>query len=285
MLENYSILMSVYKKEKPDFFKKAIRSMLDQTVLTDDFVIVCDGPLTEELDGIIEKYVNENPGIFQIVRLPENKGIGAAAQIGLTHCKNELVAKMDGDDIAAPERCKLQLECFKNNPEISVLGGYIAEFNNSIDELLNQRVVPLTHEKICKYAKRRQPFNNQTVMFRKSAVEAVGGYKPLRRGEDYDLYTRLLNAGYKGKNLPQILTYMRVGGGVHGRRASWVTYRTFVVTRWNAYRIGFASLWDFLVCVGVQTVYFVSPSKLQQAFYRRCLRKPANVTQSNAEER
>lgn len=272
-MENYSVLMSVYEKEKPIFFRKAVESILNQTLPTNDFVIVCDGPLTGELDEIIDSCIEEHPGVFQIIRLPENVGIGAAAQKGLAHCKNELVAKMDGDDIAVPERCQLQVEYFQKNPQFSILGGYIAEFNTSIEEVLSQRIVPLTNDKICQYAKRRQPFNNQTVMFRKSAVEAVGGYKPLRRGEDYDLYIRLLHAGYKGANLPQVLTFMRVGGGVHGRRASWVTFRTFVVTRWNAYRLGFASLWDFLICVGVQTVYFISPSKLQQAFYKRFLRK------------
>lgn len=275
MEEKYSVLMSVYKGEKPAYFQEAVKSILSQTMPVDDFVIVCDGPLTEDLDRIIERFVEENQGVFQIVRLPENVGIGAAAQKGLSYCKNELVAKMDGDDVAVPERCQLQVEYFKNNPNLSVLGGYIAEFNKSIREPLSIRMVPLNNVEICKYAKRRQPFNNQTVMFRKSAVEAVGGYKPLRRGEDYDLYIRLLHAGYKGANIPKVLTFMRIGGGVHERRASWTTFRTFIVTRWNAYRLHFSSLWDFLVCVGVQTVYFISPSKLQQAFYRRFLRKPA----------
>ena len=111
-MEAYSILMSVYHREDPAFFNQAIASMLNQSVVTNDFVIVCDGPLTDELDKVLDQYDRANPGIFQILRLPENVGIGAAANIGLKECKNDLVAKMDADDLSLPGRCEMQLKLF-----------------------------------------------------------------------------------------------------------------------------------------------------------------------------
>ena len=121
-MEAYSVLMSVYYKESPEHFAEAIRSMMEQTVVTDDFVIVCDGPLNEKLDAVLEKYDCKYPGVFQIIRLPQNVGIGAAVNIGLQHCKNDLIAKMDADDFSVVDRCEKQLRMFENNAKLNFHG-------------------------------------------------------------------------------------------------------------------------------------------------------------------
>ena len=208
-MENYSVLMTVYEKEKPEYFQQAIDSMMDQTVMTDDFVIVCDGPLTKELELVIDKSVHKHPDIFQIVRLEKNVGIGAATNIGLQYCKNDLIAKMDADDVAVLQRCELQLATFADCPQLAVRGGYLAEFDHDPNEPYAIREVPLENEDIRKFARRRQPFNNVTVMYRKSAVLKVGGYRPMGRNEDFDLYIRLLHADYYARNIPGILTNAR----------------------------------------------------------------------------
>lgn len=272
-MEAYSVLMSVYHKENPLFFAEAIQSMVDQTVCTDDFVIVCDGPLTAELDAVLEGYRTRYPEIFNIVRLPENVGIGAAANIGLRHCKNALVAKMDSDDISEPFRCERQLEMFEKDPRLSIVGGYIQEFDQDPGNPFDVRQVPLTNEAIRKFARRRQPFNNQTVMYRRDAVMAVGGYRSLRRCEDYDVFLRLLNNDHYAGNLPETLVKVRVNAQAISRRASWSTLRGVVISRGYALKVGYSSLLDFLICVGGELVILVCPGCVQRFIYKKYLRQ------------
>lgn len=272
-MEAYSILMSVYRLEKPAFFAQALQSMMAQTVLTNDFVVVCDGPLTPELDAVLDRFDRQYPGIFHVIRLPENVGIGAAANIGLQHCKNDLVAKMDADDISVPDRCEKQLRMFENHPELAVLGGFMEEFDEDPNCPYALRTVPLIHEEIRSFARRRQPFSNVTVMYRRSAVLAVGGYRSMARSEDYDLYVRLLHKGYRAANLRDVLTKARTDRSAMSRRASWATLKGCAQSRWRAYRMGFSSLGDFLFCVTGQFVMFISPAKLQQLLYQKLFRR------------
>ena len=272
-MEQYSVLMSVYFRENPEEFRASIRSMLDQTVVTNDFVIVCDGPLTEELDKILDTFDRENPEIFQIVRLKENVGIGNAANIGLGYCKNDLVAKMDADDLSVPERCELQLKRFGECPELAVLGGHIQEFSGDPDAPFSVRRVPLTNGEIRAFARRRQPFNNMTVMYRRSAVQAVGGYRDFRRSEDFDLYLRLLLGGYYAENLDHVLVKARVNEDAFRRRGSWGTLKGCARSRWYSYRQGYASLLDVCICVGGEALIMVSPHGLKKLIYSRFLRK------------
>lgn len=272
-MEAYSVLMSVYAKENPAHFAAAIESLLAQTVPTDDFVIVCDGPLTQQLDAVLERCTAEHPGVFQIVRLEKNMGIGAAANAGLQYCRNDLVAKMDGDDLAVPNRCELQLNMFRENPELTVCGGFIEEFSEDPENPYAVRAVPLENEAIRHFARRRQPFNNMTVMYRRSAVLAVGGYHDLRRCEDYDLYVRLLHGGYKAANTDKILVRARVNRDAYARRGSWVTLKGCARSRWDAYRLGYSSLLDVVVCVAGECVILISPKGLKQFIYSHFLRK------------
>ena len=272
-MEHYSVLMSVHAQEKAEHFTAAIQSLLDQTVVTDDFVIVCDGPLTQELDGVLDTFVSGNPGLFQIVRLPENVGVGLAAKAGLAVCKNELVAKMDADDIALPERCEKQLACFAAKPELAILGGYIEEFDNRTGKVFAIRSVPADDAGIRKYARRRNPINNVTAMYRKSAALAAGGYRDLRRGEDYDLYLRMLIGGFCAENLPQTLVKVRVDSDTHRRRTSWAALSGCAGIWWNAYKAGFSSAADLLICLSGELFLVICPGWLQQILYKQFLRK------------
>lgn len=272
-MENYSILMSVYNREKPEYLQRAIDSMLRQTVLTDDFVIVCDGPLSDDLNQVIDEAIHKFPNLFQIVRLEKNVGIGAAANIGLQYCKNDLIAKMDSDDVASLRRCELQLATFADCPHLTILGGYLAEFENDPSEPFSIREVPLDNENIRSFARRRQPFNNVTVMYRKKAVMQVGGYRKMDRNEDFDLYIRLLHAGYYARNLSDILTYARTDISSMKRRASWRTLKGCVRSRWNSMRIGYCSFLDFLMCAVGQFAVWICPVSVQEWIYRRFLRK------------
>ena len=273
VMEPYSVLMTVYQREEPAYFEQAIQSILGQTVKTDDFVIVCDGPLSEELDAIISHFTLVYPEVFNVLRLPQNQGIGAAANAGLRICKHDLIAKMDADDLAVPDRCETQLRRFEQEPNLMVLGGDIEEFDMTPDRPYAVREVPRTNEEIRSFAQRRQPFNNVTVMMRKSAIFAVGGYRSLRRNEDYDLFIRLLNEGFYAENLGEVLVKVRVDRNACKRRSCFATFQGTVRSRWNAYRIGYSSLSDFLYCSVGAFFLLICPGRLQELIYSPLLRK------------
>lgn len=272
-MEKYSVLMSVYHKEDPEYLSAAITSMLEQTAPPDDYVIVCDGPLNEALDRVLEDFASRYPDVMQIVRLPENIGVGLAAKEGLQYCRNELVAKMDSDDLSVPDRCQRQLEEFERDPELTLLGGFIEEFDTLTGEPFALRQVSGDHEGICRHARRRCPMNNVTVMYKKSAVLAVGSYRDLRRAEDYDLFSRLLIAGYRAKNIEDVLVKVRVDPNSHRRRSGLPVLKACSSIWWNSYRKKFSSLGDLLFCMVGGVGLFLCPSFLQKLLYNSFLRK------------
>jgi len=270
---DYSVLMSVYAGADPVHLRQALQSMMDQTLRTNDFVLVCDGPLTSELDEVLASFDKAYPGIFNFIRVEKNIGIGPVANLGLSHCRNELIAKMDSDDIAVRERCEKQIARFNECPDIAVLGGHIAEFESDPTKPFSVRVVPCDHKTILRFGRRRQPFNNMTVMYRRSVVLAVGGYKDYRRCEDYNLFMRILHEGYYAENLNEILVYARVNGDAIGRRGSWETLVGCVRSRWESFRIGYSTLLDLGICIIGELVIFISPRGLKRKLYETFLRK------------
>lgn len=157
--------------------KQAIESIQAQTFQTDDFVLVCDGPLNDGLDAIIAEKQQEMGETLNVVRLAKNGGLGNALNEGIKHCKNELVARMDSDDISAADRCEKQVKLFKKNPELDITSGALLEFVTSPDQITGGRTIPCNNDEIIRYSRKRCPFNHPCVMFKKSAVESAGGYQ------------------------------------------------------------------------------------------------------------
>ena len=217
----YSVLMSVYHKEKPEYLKQAIESIQAQTLSTNDFVLVCDGPLNEQLDSVIAIKQQEMGESLNVVRLAKNGGLGNALNEGIKHCKNELVARMDSDDIAYQDRCEKQIAVFNTHSEVSICSGIVEEFTTGPNTVDTRRVPPETNAEIIEFAKKRNPFNHPCVMYKKSAVEAVGSYQDFYLLEDYYLWLRMLMAGYQGYNIQEPLLHMRAGSDMYKRRAGW----------------------------------------------------------------
>jgi glycosyltransferase involved in cell wall biosynthesis len=216
--ENYSVLMCVYHRENPLYLQESVQSMLRQSAPADDFVLVCDGELTSELNDVI-KYFEERHDIFNVIRLPENRGIENALNVGLRYCKNSLIARMDSDDIAYTDRCELQLECFKHG--VDIVSGYVEEFDVDTDDISAVRVLPEKHKDILKFAKQRNPFNHPCVMYRKEKVLQAGSYHEFYLYEDYHLWIRMLKKGAVGYNLQRPLLYMRAGDEMYRRRGGF----------------------------------------------------------------
>lgn len=227
-MEHYSVLMAVYHKEKPEHLRAAVESMLHQTMPPEDFVLVCDGPLTLALDAEIGRVCSLHPSLFQILRLEENRGLGYALSRGLPLCKYELVVRMDADDLSVPDRAEKQLAAMAADPEISVLGGQIAEFSGEPGAVTAYRLVPTEEEKIREFLQCRSPMNHVTVMLRKSHVLEAGGYPDVPGFEDYCLWTNLIARGYRLRNLPDVLCRVRVDHGMYARRGGLAYFQNTV---------------------------------------------------------
>ena len=218
---NYSVLMSVYWKEDPDYLYQAMMSIYNQTISTNDFVLVCDGSLNEELNKVIADMQQKFGSVLNVVRLQQNSGLGNALNVGIKHCKNELIARMDSDDISCANRCERQLKIFSDCPEIAICSGIVEEFSKSTDIIDARRIPPESSDEIIEYAKKRNPFNHPCVMYKKQAVEMAGGYQDFYLLEDYYLWLRMLMQGIKGYNLQESLLYMRAGDRLYLRRSGW----------------------------------------------------------------
>lgn len=266
--QKYSVLMSLYKKEKPEYLRLAIDSIINQTVPPDEIVIVEDGPLTDELYAVLDEYP-----ILHRVKNETNLGLGLALNVGLKKCKNELVARMDTDDCSKPERCEKQLLRFSEKPYLAIVGSHIDEFVGDVSNVISQRVVPTTTKEIYDYAKRRSAFNHPAVMYSKTAVLDAGGYADLKRNQDVDLFGRMQFLGYKAENIDEALLWFRSSDELAKRRKSWQNTWSYIATIRKFWKMGYSSFVDYAMVGIAQTGMYLMPVKLQNFFYRKFLRK------------
>lgn len=273
-MENYSVLMAVYHKDKAEHLRVAIESMLGQSVPPADFVLVCDGHLTQELDAMVRAFEAEYPALFQILRLAENRGLGAALRTGLPYCKFELVARMDADDIALPDRMEKQLAAMVACPRLSALGGQIGEFDEDPERVIAYRLVPTEEEKLREFLKYRSPMNHVTVVFRKSHVLRAGSYPDVPGFEDYCLWTRLIAAGGQLRNLPDVCCKVRVNDAMYARRGGMGYFRSTL--RLERLLLETRNIYPVQFCKNLAVRFFATlliPAKIRKGLFLRLLRK------------
>ncbi|MBQ2798782.1 MAG: glycosyltransferase [Ruminiclostridium sp.] len=274
ILKPYSVLMSVYKGENTEYFRASMDSLCNQTHPASQIVLVCDGPLGDELDMIVSEYKDKLGDILDVVQLPENKGTAYCANIGLKSCKNEYIMKMDSDDVCKSNRAEKQMSYLTDKPYIDILGSYIEEFKSADNTVIGVRQTPTTHEEIVKFAKRRAPFNNQTLVYKKEYAEKIGGYSSdLIRCEDYDFMVRMLMAGAKSANIPEVLVRYRVDKNNLKRRRNWKNTKSFFAVRKKIYKMGFSGFWDYVLPCAGQLLLFITPSCITGLIYKLMLRK------------
>ncbi len=266
--KKYSVLMSLYKKENPEYLRIAIDSMLNQTVAPDEIVLVEDGPLTDELYAVLDDYP-----ILHRIKNEKNLGLGLALNIGLKECRNELVARMDTDDCSKPERCEKQLQRFLEKPYLAIVGSHIDEFVDDISNVISQRIVPTTSEEIYKFAKKRSAFNHPTVMYSKTSVLENNGYADLKRNQDVDLFGRMQFNGYKAENIDEALLWFRSSDELAKRRKSWQNTWSYIATIREFWKMGYSSFIDYAIVGIAQTGMYLMPIKLQNYIYKNFLRK------------
>lgn len=271
-MEKYSVLMSLYKKEHPDYLRLALDSMINQTVQPDEIVLVEDGPLTDVLYTIVKEYTIKYPKLFHIVVNEKNLGLGLALNKGLIACRNNLVARMDTDDISKPDRCEKQLKRFAEKPYLSIVGSHIDEFFGEKENIISRRSVPTDFESIYEYAKRRSAFNHPAVMYRKIDVLKYNGYKDLKRNQDVDLFGRMLFAGCKAENIDEALLWFRTSDELSKRRNSWENTWSYIGTIKTFWEMGYSSFSDYFVVAVAQMGMYLMPVWVQNWIYKTFLR-------------
>ena len=257
--------MSVYYKENPAFLKRSIESVMNQTMKPNDIVLVCDGPLTDELYSAIDE-LKKHYKCLNTIQLDKNQGLGVALSIGINHTINEIVMRMDSDDVCLPDRAENELP-FMN--QYDLVGGHITEFENEEDNLIGYRKTPETYKQIYKFAKKRNPFNHPTVMFKKSAVLAAGNYQSLPYLEDYYLWVRFLKINTKVYNVQKVLVNMRSGREMRMRRSSRQSRASIKFLRKYMLKEKMINVFQYCSYTFLHVMFLLMPLRLRHCVYNK----------------
>lgn len=266
-MTQFSVLLSLYSKERPEFLNQALLSIFNQTLRADEVILVEDGPLTDELYAILNQY-KETYTEFKTIRLTQNMGLGKALNEGLKHCTYDIVARMDTDDIAKPDRFEKQIRYLEQNIDIALLSGYIEEFYDNPQKIASMRIVPLEDNDIKQYLKKRNAFNHMAVMFKKSAVINSGGYQSVPFFEDYDLWIRIVQNGYRVGNISNVLVTARIGTDMIGRRHGfkYAIHELFFLKR--QLKSGFINKYEYLKLVILRVPVRIMPKFILKFIYK-----------------
>lgn len=219
MFEKFSVCTSVYKNDKPEYVRAALDSMLvSQSVKPSEIVLVQDGPVPDGLQKLLTEYEGKYTGVMHVIRLEKNSGLGNALRLGVENAQYDICARMDSDDICLSDRFAKQLAYLEEHPECDIVGGQMTEFIDTPDNIVGRREVPLTNEEIYEFMKSRCALNHVTVMFRKEAVLKAGNYQDWFWNEDYYLWVRMMMAGCKFANIPDVAVNVRSGADQYARR-------------------------------------------------------------------
>ena len=269
----FSVLLSIYYKEKPEYFRECMESIYSQTVLPDEIVLVEDGWLTDELYEAISEYECRTSEInFVTVKLEKNSGLGLALAEGIKHCSNELVARMDTDDICVPDRFERQLKVFSNNNNLDVVGGFIAEFDIDKEHIVAERKVPLCHNDIVRYQRKRDGLNHVSVMFKRKSVLDAGNYKNCLLMEDSLLWANMIKNHCHMANIDEVLVYVRTGDDMLKRRGGFDYFIKYRSGRRKILQTGTISMSDYFITVAAQFVVCMMPLWMRSLVFKKILR-------------
>jgi len=266
MHEPFSLLVSVYDGDRPDYLRRAFRSAVDdQTVRPDQVIVVRDGPVRDELAGCLDELRCTSPVPVTFIPLEHNGGLGPALDRGVTASWFDVIARQDADDVSMPHRFEVQLPLIQ---DADIVGAGLLEFVTDIDDIVGQRIPPTDPAQIQRYARMHDPFNHPTVVYRRRAVLAVGGYGELPLMEDYALFARMLAGGARAVNVAEPLVYYRVGPEAFKRRGGAGLLRSELRLQREFRRERFTSPAEYVRNVAVRGGYRLIPWWCRRAVYR-----------------
>ena len=264
----FSVLMSIYYKEKTEYFNRSMQSIQDEQIIKPtEIILVQDGKLTEELYSAIDQWQDKLGNVFKTIPLGQNIGLGDALNIGIKHCNYELIARMDTDDICSSYRFEKQLKVFVNS-DIDICSSWVSEFDNDEKELVSYRKIPECHDDIVNYSKMRNPINHPAVMYKKSIVDKADGYKKMMWFEDYYLWGRMLLNGAKFYNIQEALVNMRAGYGQLERRSGFTYALSEMTLQKEFLDLGFINYFEFMRNVTIRFIARVAPKSLVKQIYK-----------------
>lgn len=265
----FSVLMSIYKKEKAEYFNRAMQSIWDEQILKpNEIVLVQDGPLIDTLYKEIEYWKLKLKDILIIIPLEQNVGLGDALNIGLNHCKYNIIARMDTDDISLPTRFNKQIKYMENNPNIDILSSWISEFEDDENIIISERRLPEYHCDIVKFSKRRSAVNHIPVVFKKESVLKAGGYKRMILQEDYYLWIRMILNGSKFYNIQEPLAKIRSGYNQLERRSGLYYFKCELALQKEFINLGFINKLEFLQNITIRFIVRLAPSFILRKIYK-----------------
>lgn len=263
----FSLLLPVYAGDKPEFLTLAFESSVQQQTLRPaEVVIVQDGPVPPALAAELQRLSAESPAPVNLVRLPENRGLTAALNAGLAACRYEVVARMDADDVSMPDRFARQWEILSHGYDL--VGTGMVEFETDPAVTGARRVPPVGPKRIRDHARTHNPFNHPTMMYRAAAIEAIGGYQPFGKMEDYWLGVRMIASGTRVQNIADPLVKYRVGAGAFARRGGWAEARTEWKLQGELRRMGFVTTGQYVRNVVVKGAYRLMPAGIKKILFR-----------------
>ena len=264
----FSVLMSIYHKEEATYFERSLISIWDEQLKKpDEIVLVEDGPLTTELYSVIKKWQKILGKTLKIVKLEKNVGLGNALNAGLTECSHELIARMDTDDIATPDRFKKQLKIFEDK-DIDICSSWVSEFDEDENTITGYRIVPKTHQAIIRLAKIRSPLNHPAVMYKKSAILNAGGYEQITWFEDYFLWIKMIMNGATFYNIQEPLVKMHAGHSQILRRAGIAYAKSEYEFQKRIFKLGFLNRYEFIRNTFIRFVTRIVPKRLTRQIYK-----------------
>jgi glycosyltransferase involved in cell wall biosynthesis len=266
MHEPFSLLVSVYDGDRPDYLRRALRSAVDdQTVRPDQVIVVRDGPVRDELAGCLDEFARRSPVPVTLVPLPRNSGLGPALDRGVAASWFDVIARMDADDVAMPHRFEVELPLIQ---DADIVGAGLLEFVEDTDHIVGQRTPPTDPLQIRRYARMHDPFNHPTVVYRRKAVLAAGGYGDLPLMEDYALFARMLAGGARAINVAEPLVFYRVGAQAFKRRGGAELLRSELRLQREFRRRGFTTPAEYVRNVLVRGGYRLIPWWCRRAVYK-----------------
>ncbi|MHA8090236.1 glycosyltransferase [Aquirufa antheringensis] len=268
----FSVLISIYNLDDPSFLKSSLDSLMEQTKIPSQVVLVIDGPINNLLIEQVNSFESRYLGIFNKVSLPVNVGLGLALKIGLECCTFDFVARMDSDDISFVNRFEDQLNYLINNPHISIIGSSVIEFENVPGDSRSIRKLPTVHDKIIKFSKFRNPINHPSVMFRKKDIIDIGSYSHMPLFEDYFLWVRAILNNKGIENLEKPLLYFRVGNNMVSRRSGFKYLIKEVSFLTKMYKLGFLNIFQLIINMLIKIPLRLLPVTILRIFYNNVLR-------------
>ena len=271
----FSVLMTVYDKEKPYNLRKSLLTSYQQTIKPTEIILVCDGELTQELYDEIERIKSEIP-ILKVYQLDTNVGSGPASRFGVEKCNTDLIARMDSDDYSVETRFEKQIKAFEENPNLIMVGTNILEKNTEFTAL---KTVPEKTEEIREYSKFRNPFNNPSSMMKKEYILKVGNYRKVRYLEDYDLTVRLIhdNPTKDFLNIQEPLVVMQTDDSSYLRRGGLLYVKTEFFLQVDFYKRGYLTKFELCRNIFVRNIVRVMPNSVRKLIYKKKMRESIEV--------